>query len=225
MKYSQSVLITFAFCFNLIVGYYPSVSFLSNRAYALTPLTTITTCDSGTFASDVEAGGTVQFGINCTDLVLSSVINIGSGLQVSIEGNGFTVVLDAGGKTQLFVVTGGHLNITGITIERGSVTGTAGSSGTAGTVGKNGVDGTNGASAGASGTAGQMGKMMGTQLHLHLSPDKAILLDCLFPRHIPNRYLYSFFTFSLYALTGYHVIIFFCRHSEIGIGLSSTLSH
>jgi len=75
---------------------------------------------------------------------------------VDIEGAGHHVFLDGLKSTQIFIVQGGDLNITGITIENGGVSGTTGSSTTAATAGINGVAGSNGG-AGASGSGASGG--------------------------------------------------------------------
>src|SRR5947209_20518548 len=58
--------------------------------------TSITTCTDAAFRQAVLAGGTVRFDVDCTDLQLSGSIDIGAGLDVTVDGNGHTVVLDAG---------------------------------------------------------------------------------------------------------------------------------
>ena len=80
------------------------------------PFTTITACNESTLTTAVAAGGTVSFGASCSDLKFTQTISIGAKLKVVISGNGHTVVFDGQGSTQLFIVTGGHLTITGITL-------------------------------------------------------------------------------------------------------------
>src|SRR5579863_6307331 len=111
--------------------------------------TVVAPCTFTTFRTDVLAGGTVTFGAACT-LTLTSPITIGSTLTVNITSGGFSVTLSGGSTNQLFLVKGGHLNITGLSLENGRVTG---KSGTTGGVGTGGSTGSNGA-AGARGTAG-----------------------------------------------------------------------
>src|SRR5947209_13795858 len=71
--------------------------------------TTLTTCNEATLRSAVFHGGVVTFGVDCPDLVLTKSMAIGSSLQVDIEGNGHSVVLDGAGVTRHFVVSGGTL--------------------------------------------------------------------------------------------------------------------
>ncbi|HYK93257.1 MAG TPA: hypothetical protein VEY07_04350, partial [Thermoplasmata archaeon] len=128
--------------------------------------TVVSPCTFTTFQSDVLAGGTVTFGAACS-LTMTSAITIPSTLTVNITSGGFTVSLSGGSSNQLFIVKGGHLNITGITLQNGRATGTAGLAGTAGTIGAagtNGVTGTSGTGgtgqsggAGGAGTAGGNG--------------------------------------------------------------------
>ena len=110
----------------LLVSSVPSLSrYLPNNqsqfAFASNgPVTNLLTCDSATFVSDVEAGGTIQFGTDCTDLTIASNITIDSSIKVDIEGAGHHVALDGHGSTQIFFVDGGQLNISGIILENGA---------------------------------------------------------------------------------------------------------
>src|SRR3954468_415730 len=88
---------------------------LAPRAHA----TTITSCSDSSLRSAVAAGGTVAFGVDCTDLVLSRTITIPAGLTVDIQANRHTVALDGGNAVRHFVVKGGTLSITGLTLENG----------------------------------------------------------------------------------------------------------
>jgi len=118
-------------------------------------------CTFSTFETDVLAGGTVVFGASCT-LLFPSAITIPSSLSVTIGSGGFAVTLSGDGSTQLFIVNGGQLNITSITLYGGYASGT--NAGTAGD-GSNGANGATGASgpaggvgsAGGAGTAGAAG--------------------------------------------------------------------
>src|SRR5207253_9692454 len=87
--------------------------------------TTITSCDETTFRNAVAAGGTVQFGVDCPNLVLTSELAIPSGLQVDIQANGHTVALNGGNAVRHFHVTGGTLSITGMTLKNGRAGGSA----------------------------------------------------------------------------------------------------
>ena len=126
----------------------------------------ITPCTFSTFQSDVLAGGTVEFGGACS-LTMTSSITIPPSLSVTITSGGYAVSLSGGYSNQLFIVTGGHLNITDITLTAGRVTGIAGVAGGAGapgSTGSNGVSGTTGGSGtgnpggpGGAGTSGGAG--------------------------------------------------------------------
>src|SRR5579863_1479050 len=111
--------------------------------------TVVAPCTFTTFRTDVLAGGTVTFGAACT-MTMTSAITIGSTLTVNITSGGFSITLSGCSTNQLFLVKGGHLDITNIILESGRTTGT---SGLAGTIGSTGTAGSNGA-AGTSGTGG-----------------------------------------------------------------------
>src|SRR5262245_4959182 len=84
---------------------------------------TVATCADASLRAAVAAGGTVTFGVDCNDLVLSSEIVIPAGRVVDIEANGHSVTLDGNGATRLFRVTGGRLTIGGLLLQGGTVRG------------------------------------------------------------------------------------------------------
>lgn len=79
-------------------------------------------------------GATVDFGQACT-ITFDSPIKLGSTVKVTLDANGFDVVLAGDLETRLFVVTGATVAINGVTIEDGEELGTAGSNGTDGASG------------------------------------------------------------------------------------------
>ena len=118
--------------------------------------TTLTTCSSSDFAAAVAAGGTVTFGLDCPDLVVSQTVNVLAGKTLDLEGNGHNVALDGGHARRLFLVSG-QLTVRGMTLENGSVTGANGANGKAGATGANGAPGGAGASPGGNGSPGGAG--------------------------------------------------------------------
>ncbi|MCI4346797.1 MAG: hypothetical protein L3K07_08635, partial [Thermoplasmata archaeon] len=124
----------------------------------------LTTCSESALATDIAAGGTVQYGAACSDITFGSTITIPANLTVNVTSGGFSVLFNGQGSTRLFIVAGGHLNLTGITLDSGTASGTAGAAGSVGSTGSTGVAGTNGVSAtggtgnpGGAGTAGTNG--------------------------------------------------------------------
>ena len=105
---------------------------------------TLTDCTDGTLRAAVAAGGAVQFGVDCTNLVLSSSITIPSGLIVSIEANGHDVQISGGDATRHFVVDGGSLTLVGVTLRNGRMTAGSVATGLPGTTGADGDFGTGG---------------------------------------------------------------------------------
>src|SRR4051812_39021560 len=84
---------------------------------------TLNTCDATTFRNAVLAGGTVTFAVDCPALAVSPAIIIPAALNVTINGNGHAVVLDAKHLNRHFTVNGGRLTITGLELRNGLVTG------------------------------------------------------------------------------------------------------
>src|ERR1700722_11515711 len=123
---------------------------------AATPTTTITTCALAKFKSAVAKSDNVVFDIGaaCT-LTLTGPVRVPASIDLSIsDSSASAVTLDGDDATQLFSVTGGMLDITGITLSGGFARGKTG------TGGGNGVQGATGASgaAGATGKSGGAGK-------------------------------------------------------------------
>ena len=152
-----SILVVFlvvAFSSLLPVGHGPSPSISTIRVATVS--TTITSCTETALAAAITAGGTATFGVSCTPLVMNHPITILSNQTINISAGAFTVYLSGNGVTQLFIVQGGHLNLTGLLLEFGHVSALAGTGGNPGKVGSTGQDGTpgsNGASlTGQSGT-------------------------------------------------------------------------
>ena len=122
------------------------------------PTTTLMSCTEGALAAAVALGGNVTYGTSCTSVLFSTPITIPSTLTVNVSGGGFSVTLSVSTVTQFFVVNGGHLNITGLTLEDGAVDGSAGAAGSTGTNGLNGAVGSDGSNGGpASGDSGGAG--------------------------------------------------------------------
>ena len=124
--------------------------------------TVVAACTFGALQTAIQGGGLVTFGQNCPDLVFPGPIVVPSGFELDLEGSGHTVVLDGGGRNQLFQVTGGDLTVVGVTLTGGTVQaadGPNGATGPAGTVGRDGTAGAGGApgEAGGDGTDGTAG--------------------------------------------------------------------
>src|SRR4051794_11419678 len=113
--------------------------------------TTISSCTDAALRSAVAAGGTVLFGVDCTDLQLSKQLTIPAGLQVDLRANGHQAVLDGRNAVRHFVVDG-TLSITGLKLENGRATGAAGAPGQAGVPAATGTGGA-GKAGGAGGVA------------------------------------------------------------------------
>src|SRR3954454_5192618 len=84
--------------------------------------TVLTTCSASTLATAVGHGGTIDFGVDCPNLVLSRTLTVPAGRTVDLEANGHSVSLN-GNQRRLFSVTGGTLTIGGITLVNGFVAG------------------------------------------------------------------------------------------------------
>jgi hypothetical protein len=97
--------------------------------------TTLTSCSPSAFAAAVAAGGTVTFGVDCSNLILAGTVIVPSGKVLDIEGNGHAVALSGNGQRRLFTVTGGQLTVRGVTIRSGAVVGADGANGGAGSPG------------------------------------------------------------------------------------------
>jgi len=111
-------------------------------ADAVTPAsrmnTTLSSCRETDLAAAVAAGGTVTFGTDCSDLLFSTPITVPTGNSATIDSNGHTVVLDGAARSRLFVLTGGSLTLSGLTLTNGASTGTPGSDGSPGQPGHSG---------------------------------------------------------------------------------------
>jgi hypothetical protein len=84
----------------------------------------IASCGQSARASTIASGGTATFALSCSDRAISSATTVPSTLAITVSSGGFTVVPNAGGPSQLFLVPGGHLNVTGIYLEDGRASGT-----------------------------------------------------------------------------------------------------
>jgi hypothetical protein len=130
----------------------------------------LTTCTFTALKNAVAAGGTIDYGINCTSPPVSfaATIQVPSGRTADIEANGHTVAFDDGNKVRLFQVTGGHLTIGGISLNNAAVStasgtnGGTGANGTSGAAGSTGANGAGGTSPGQAGSPGQPGGAGGT---------------------------------------------------------------
>jgi hypothetical protein len=125
----------------------------------------LTSCTFSALKAAVAAGGTVDYGANCSSppITFTSKLSVASGLTVDIEADGHTVTFDGADTVRLFQVTGGKLTIGGITLEDAVADGTNGqaggngATGTTGTSGGPGANGTNATSPGANGGPGMPG--------------------------------------------------------------------
>jgi hypothetical protein len=99
----------------------------------------LTTCSESALASAMSVSGNATFETSYTPLTLTTPITIPSTLTINVSvAAGFTVYISGGGTSQIFIVNGGHLNVTGILFEFGHA--------------GNGTIGANGASAGTART-------------------------------------------------------------------------
>ena len=55
---------------------------------------TINDCTDASLRTAVAAGGVITYGVDCSDLVLASSLVIPAGKNLTIDGNGHTLVLD-----------------------------------------------------------------------------------------------------------------------------------
>ena len=84
--------------------------------------------------SRVVVGGTVQYAVDCsgTAVALNTPIVVGSGLRVAIVGDpahGHPVVLDGQSRSRPFIVDGGELTLTALTLGNGFVQAPVGTAG------------------------------------------------------------------------------------------------
>ena len=94
--------------------------------------TTLGSCTDAAFRQAVAAGGIVLFGVDCPNLVLVRPVAVPAGLSVDIRANGHVAILDGGSAVRHFVVTGGTLSITGLTLRNGRAAGASGADGLGG---------------------------------------------------------------------------------------------
>jgi hypothetical protein len=126
----------------------------------------LTSCGFSALKQAVAAGGTVDYGTDCSSSPVSftATITVPSGLTADIEANGHSVTFNGNYKVRLFQVTGGKLTIGGITLEQGEASTAAGLAGGTGATGSSGSPGgtgasrANGSSPGADGGPGQPGQ-------------------------------------------------------------------
>src|SRR4051812_30078864 len=90
--------------------------------------TVLTTCDAAALAAAVTQGGTIQFAVDCPNLVLAGTLTVPATRTVDLQANGHAVTLN-GNQHRLFSVTGGKLAITGLTLTNGQVVGANGANG------------------------------------------------------------------------------------------------
>ncbi len=125
----------------------------------------LTSCAFTALKNAVAAGGTIDYGVNCTSPAVNftATIKVPAGLTADVEANGHSVTFDGGAKVRLFQVTGGKLTIGGISLFNAAVStasganGGTGADGTPGTAGTNGANGMSGTSPGQDGGPGQAG--------------------------------------------------------------------
>ena len=116
----------------------------------------LSSCAESDLDAAVAGGGTVLFGVDCV-VTLTSAVTIGAGLTVNIDGNGHQVTLDGADRTRHFIVAGGSLTLSHLTLRNGMVTGGVGPAGLPGPLGENqnpgtGANGTDGGAGGGGGT-------------------------------------------------------------------------
>jgi hypothetical protein len=133
--------------------------------------TTITSCSYPNLNAAVQQGGSIilDCGSQAATISFPAPITVAAGNSVAITTtSGRNVTFDGGGKNQLFVVNGGTLSLSNVTLADGLAQGTAGTAGltggngtpgTFGTTGDNGAEGTQDgtASAGSGGAWGSDG--------------------------------------------------------------------
>ena len=119
----------------------------------------LTSCGFTALKSAVAAGGTIDYGVNCTSPPVSftATVKIPAGLTADVEANGHSVTFDGGNKVRLFQVTGGKLTIGGVTLINAAVSTASGTGGGTGAPGTSGTNGTSGASGMAGTSLGQAG--------------------------------------------------------------------
>ena len=91
----------------------------------------LTSCGFTALKTAVAAGGTIDYGVNCTSPAVSftATIKVPAGLTADVEANGHSVTFDGGGKVRLFQVTGGKLTIGGISLNNAAVSTASGTNG------------------------------------------------------------------------------------------------
>src|SRR4029077_6361804 len=67
----------------------------------------------------IGASSTVTYGANCAAVLFNLPITIPSNQTVSISSGGFSVTLTGASTSRLFIVQGGHLNISGLSLTNG----------------------------------------------------------------------------------------------------------
>ncbi|HEV8065923.1 MAG TPA: hypothetical protein VGP46_13860, partial [Acidimicrobiales bacterium] len=98
-------------------------------------------CTYGALQAAVAKGGTVDFGCSGT-IVFTGPIS--ASRSVTLDGAGESVSFSGDKKVQLFKILGGTFTIVDLTLEDGSVHGTAGTKGDKGKAGENGAWGKDG---------------------------------------------------------------------------------
>ena len=106
-------------------------------------------CTEASFRAAVAGGGVVSFGVDCfaTPVVLTTPVEIPSGLSVEIRTEGHRVALSGGSVSRHFTVTGGTLRLVGspettrLVLRNGRVQGASGLDGATGASGQPGIGG------------------------------------------------------------------------------------
>jgi uncharacterized repeat protein (TIGR01451 family) len=117
-----------------------SLVLVSRQASAATT-TDLTDCSFLALQTAVIVGGTIDYEQNCDTNFTSDIISSGT---TDIEANGFGVTYYGGYSTNFFVVSGGSLTISQVSMYEGGLDGQSGSNGTTGASGTDGVDGSAG---------------------------------------------------------------------------------
>ena len=91
--------------------------------------TMITSCSQSAVEAGISQGGTVEFAQNC-EVELSSTLSL-KNLNVDLQANGHTVVLNGEDAVRIMSISGGNVTIGGIDFFHGEVAGTPGAAGAA----------------------------------------------------------------------------------------------
>ena len=83
---------------------------------APTVATVLASCRFSALQSAVAAGGTIDYGQDCSSVTFTAALTVPTGLTVTIEADGHSVTFNGNYMVRLFVVTGGTLTIGDISL-------------------------------------------------------------------------------------------------------------